>query len=61
MIEQHYGHITPELKAQEIAGKRNVPRVPAPEAISRKENTKLVKPIKDSGVRMNSRKKSSVT
>ena len=29
MIEQHYGHITPALKAQEIAGKRHVPRVAA--------------------------------
>ena len=26
MIEQHYGHITPALKAQEIAGKRHAAR-----------------------------------
>jgi hypothetical protein len=55
MIEQHYGHITPALKAQEIAGKRHVPRVLAVEANAGKENTKLVKPIKAS----RSRKKQS--
>jgi integrase len=51
MIEQHYGHITPALKAQEIAGKRHVPRVAAVAAITEKENTKVIKPIKASGTR----------
>ena len=37
MIEQHYGHITPALKAQEIAGKRHVPRVAAVTAITDKK------------------------
>ena len=39
MIEQHYGHITPALKAQEIAGKRHAPRVAAVSA-KMKEPTK---------------------
>jgi hypothetical protein len=60
MVELHCRHINPALKAQEIAGKRHVPRVPAVEANARKENSKLVKPIKTSRTRKN-HKKSSVT
>ena len=37
MIELHYGHINPALKAEEIAGKRHVPRVAAVTAITDKK------------------------
>jgi hypothetical protein len=39
MIEQHYGHINPALKAEEIAGKRHVPRVVAVKVKTEKEKT----------------------
>ena len=44
MIEQHYGHITHALKAQEIAGKRHVPRVAAVDAMT-EEDKNLAEPI----------------
>jgi len=37
MIEHHYGHITPALKAQEIAGKRHAPRVAVVQANNQKK------------------------
>ena len=49
MIEQHYGHITPALKAQEIAGKRHVPRVAAVDAVAatpQLKNTAKLKVVK---------------
>lgn len=62
MIEQHYGHITPALKAQEIAGKRHVPRVAAEsDAKTEQENTNLVKPSKATKARKKQLQKSSVT
>ena len=62
MIEQHYGHITPALKAQEIAGKRHVPRVAAEsDAKTEQENTNLVKPSKATKARKKQSQKSSVT
>ena len=62
MIEQHYGHITPALKAQEIAGKRHVPRAAAAsDAKTEQENTNLVKPSKATKARKKQLQKSSVT
>ena len=61
MIEQHYGHINPALKAEEIAGKRYVPRVAAVTANTEKENTNLVKPSKATKARKKQLQKSSVT
>ena len=49
MIEQHYGHITPALKAQEIAGKRHVPRVAAVQVVAatpQLKNTAKLKVVK---------------
>ena len=49
MIEQHYGHNTPALKAQEIAGKRHVPRVAAVDAVAatpQLKNTAKLKVVK---------------
>jgi integrase len=60
MIEQHYGHITPALKAQEIAGKRHVPRVPAADAVAG-ENTNVAEPIKATKALKKQSQKSSVT
>jgi hypothetical protein len=60
MIEQHYGHITPALKAQEIAGKRHVPRVAAADAVAG-ENTNVAEPIKATKTRKKQSQKSSVT
>lgn len=62
MIEQHYGHITPALKAQEIAGRRHVPRVAGvSDAKTEQENTNLVKPSKATKARKKQSQKSSVT
>ena len=43
MIELHYRHINPALKAEEIAGKRHVPRVAAADAVAG-ENTNVAEP-----------------
>ena len=49
MIELHYGHINPALKAEEIAGKRHAPRVTDADiasAVRQRKNTVKLKVVK---------------